>query len=466
MKDCIGKIKDTPIVALFFPKLYPEQKVQEGKKVFIPLSILTVGSYVMGKGISVLLIDSRVEKEDEYKENLLSLKDRLLCVGVSVLTNQIPDGVNFSRFIKEKLPEVPVIWGGWHATIFHEETIKSPYVDIIVKGEGEYIFSDLLSHLLGKKSLDNILGINYKLNGEIKINPPMPVGQSFPTNKLYYEELLDLSLYEVMKGEIGYRSSRGCPHRCAYCLIQHTFHRRWIGKPANEVVEDIIYLKERFNIHHVKFLDDNFFTERERVKKICEGFIAHKVDITWEVNGHVNTLNRTDFETFKLIKKAGCIKLTTGVESGSTKMLTLLQKDIKIETVIPLAKRIREAEIPFRTNFIVGLPKESKEDLLKTFKIIQELYKINLDQLVAIYLYSPIPGTILYEWEIKHGEKIHYPSSIEEWANYKFDKVGEIDASKPWTREAHLMSLEGYRDRRYIKLMTFYLWICCLNPKV
>ncbi|MEW6097437.1 MAG: hypothetical protein AB1567_13100, partial [bacterium] len=79
---------------------------------------------------------------------------------------------------------------------------------------------------------------------------------------------------------------------------------------------------------------------------------------------------------------------------------------------------------------------------------------------------SPIPGTILYEWEIKHGEKIHYPSSIEEWANYKFDKVGEIDAFKPWTREAHLMSLEGYRDRRYIKLMTFYLWICCLNPKV
>ncbi len=468
MKNIIKEEKDKSIVVLFYPKFGAQEKVDEKTKPFLPLSVLTIGSAVFERGISVLIIDSRVDDENEYKEKLLALKNRLLCIGVSALTIQVLDGAKFSRFVKESLPDVPVVWGGWQVTTFPDDSIKSSCVDIVVKGEGEETFDDLLSHLLERKSLDDVLGINYKVNGEIKINPLRPL-ENLPANKLYYKELLDLSHYEIIEGKINYRSSRGCPHRCKFCGISNVFHRRWRGKSAKEVVEDILELQEKFNVNYVEMADDNFFVNINRVKEICIGFIANKINIKWGVNGHVSTLIKGNIELFHLLKEAGCRLLITGVESGSQNILEFIQKDIKLDDVIQLTKMMKEVNLPFKTNFMVGFPNETKGDILKTFRFIQKLYEINSEHILILYLYHPIPGTPLYEWEInQEGVKMFYPSNFDEWATYKFDITNNIvtlitaeGCYRLFEKASNFLT--DYRDRRYIKVMVFYFWVCCLN---
>ena len=195
-------------VLLIFPRLFPRKTYQEGEYVHFPQSVLQLAAALKKDDVNVAILDGRTESD--YREKILALKDELLCVGLSCLTGQVSQGLEIARFIREKMPEIPIIWGGWHLTIFHETSILSPHADVIARGEGDEIIRELVGALKSGTGLEEIKGITYKVNGEVTINPNRPIAKDFKMAKLPFE-LLDPSFYEVQVGHMSLITSRGCP---------------------------------------------------------------------------------------------------------------------------------------------------------------------------------------------------------------------------------------------------------------
>ena len=177
----------------------------------MPLSLLAVGSALDKEGYNVKIVDMRF---DDYKK--YNYKNAIF-VGVTVLTGPtIKHSLEFSRFIKENYPDVPVVWGGIHPSLLPNQTIKNKYIDIVVRGEGEITAVELARSLEKNKSLKGIRGLTYKRMGKIINNPELPFLNMDSLPKINYN-LYPLDKATTALGDFPYNSSRGCPSRCKFC---------------------------------------------------------------------------------------------------------------------------------------------------------------------------------------------------------------------------------------------------------
>ncbi len=261
-------------------------------------------------------------------------------------------------------------------------------------------------------------------------------------------------------GQVSLITSRGCPQNCSYCTIQSYYTRHWYGRDAIEIVDNIEYLKNKFDAKHFIFQDSNFFVNPGRTKAISEEIIRRKLDITWEASGHTKVLVRTDPETYELVRKSGCRQISVGVESGSPRMLGIIHKGLKLEEVFRLLEIIARPTITFRTNFIIGMPGETHDDLFCTFKVIRKLHNSCPNLKVTVYMYHPIPGSTMCREEMESGQSIDYPTTLEEWAEFKIDAATGWDATRP-LRGKDL--IENDRNRDDVRARSFYLWAGCLS---
>jgi len=444
-------------VLLVFPRLFAKRTYQEDDYPHFPLSTLHLAAALKEDNVEVDILDGRTDQN--YRDKILAHRDDLLFVGFSCLTGQISHGVEIARFVRERCPEIPLVWGGWHPTIFHEASLRSPLADVVARGEGEEIVRDLTRAFQKRSGLEDILGITYKANGDIRVNPDRPIAREFKKLELPYE-LLDSRRYEVSKGRVSIITSRGCPQNCSYCSIQSYYTRHWYGRTAAEIVDQVEYLKNRFNVRHVTFQDSNYFVDPRRTKAVSEEMIRRGLDITWEASGHTKAMIATGKETLELVRKSGCQQISVGVESGSPRMLNIIHKGLKLEDVFKLVGLIDGSGITFRANYIIGLPGETTEDLMATFNMVRKLHNIYPNLKVSVYMYHPIPGSPLYEEEMKGGQIIDYPTLLEEWSNFEIESDTGWDATRPW-RGKDL--IDNYRDRDHVRAMSFYLWGGCLS---
>jgi radical SAM superfamily enzyme YgiQ (UPF0313 family) len=431
----------------------------EGEYVHFPQSILQLAHALKKDDVPVSILDGRTQ--ENWREEIRKIKDEVMCVGISALTGQVSQGLEIATFVREIIPTAPIVWGGWHPTIFHKESVESPYADIIARGEGDELIRDLVPAIRNGEDLSNISGITYKVNGEIHVNPERPLMKGYSMEILPYE-MLDTSKYEVRVRQMSIITSRGCPQDCQYCSIQSYYTRHWYGREAEELVDQMEYLIKRFGIKHFIIQDSNFFVNPRRTHAICEGIIKRGLDITWEASGHSKVLIKTPPETFELVKKSGCQQISVGVETGSPRMLEIIHKGLKLEQIYQLTDVIVKTGVTFRTNFIIGLPGEEKEDLLATFDLVRKLHNMCPNHRATVYMYHPIPGSPLYEEEIRGGQIIGYPSRLEEWANFKIESDTGWDVTRPW-RGKDL--IENYRNRDDVRMMSFYLWTGCLSDE-
>jgi len=162
--------KETDVV-LVYPKVRLDRPIWE--EIRIPLGLLTIATPLDIAGYKVKIIDQRVEKY--WKKILLDeLKKEPICVGISSMTGpQIKYALEVSKLVKQN-SNIPVVWGGVHPSLLPEQTLKNDFVDIVVQGEGEETFYELVRALKDKSTLNGIKGIWYKEDGKLKRNPPRP----------------------------------------------------------------------------------------------------------------------------------------------------------------------------------------------------------------------------------------------------------------------------------------------------
>ncbi len=215
-------------------------------------------------------------------------------------------------------------------------------------------------------------------------------------------------------------TSYGCPYRCGFCVTN--YNRKWTALPAERILEEVEFFVKNYNINFIQIQDSNFFVDQNRVKKFCKGLIEKNLNIKWGLaNGRTDELTAYNEETWELMSKSGLTNLLIGAESGTQEILDLIDKDTTVEKTIELAKLCKKYNIIGYFSFVIGFPSDIpfKKEFKELYKIINNIYKINKNNVFLFFLYTPYPGTNLFELSIKKGFKP--PQSLKEWANFDFN---------------------------------------------
>lgn len=423
---------------------------------FPPLGLISMASSLEKKGGIVRVIDANIE-EDYIEKIKTEIKDSLI-VGITILTAEIKNAIEICRVIKSE-KKIPIVIGGWHATLFPKQTCEDELVDFVVMGEGEETMAELVKEIKKKKpAFNRIKGLVYKKDKKVVINPLREKInlEKLPESRYDFvniEKYIEQPLLYKNRRVLPYESSRGCPYHCAFCINAVANNSLYRKKSAGKVLDEIEGLIKKYNLNFITFIDDNFFVDTSRVREICRGMIKRKLKINWFAECRADYIKegRVDKEILILAKKAGLSFLTIGIESGDERILKRIKKDITVEDAKRSAEILNEVGITPQYSFIVGFPGESKEQIYKTIKLTQTLRKICPSMIGGIGTFRPYPKCELCEELVKRG-KFKEPEKFREWAEDRIIKIyTDINYPEEWQT-----------DQKYIRDATFFVKLTLL----
>lgn len=393
----------------------------------MPLALLALGSALDPARYEVVVVDGRLEKDPLGR--VLSLLDRAICLGVTVLTGfPIQDALRVSRAARSARPSLPVVWGGWHPSLFGTKCLEQEgSIGITVQGQGEETFQDICRRPRG---LEGVAGCSFRRDKEIIHNPPRPLRDvnSFPRHRY---ELLDPEHYFRFKGwrQLDYISSIGCRFRCAFCADPTIYERKWFGLDPERIGEEVEFLWKKYRFEDLNFQDETFFTKSTRVTAIAEEFLRRGVKISWAGTLRADQGVRLSEDDFRKCRESGLRRVMIGVESGSVEMLKWMKKDIQLTEVFKTAEMCLRHGVAAIFPFIVGFPDEPEESVNETLRVAYQLRSMSPNFEIQIFFYSPYPGSPI----TTHAEKAGFPipDTLEQWARFDFSKWGPwVDSKK------------------------------------
>ncbi len=411
----------------------------------MPLALLAIGSALDNNKYEVIIVDGRID--DSPIETLKKHLPEALCFGVTVLTGSpIKDALEKTQAIKELNPNIPVVWGGWHTSLFPTQTLEDESdIDVIVQGQGEQTFIELIDAFAQNHSLHTIKGICYRNNeNTIVKNPPRPIIAMDTFSNINYD-LIDVEKYFEKKGQrqLDYISSTGCYFRCAFCADPFVYNRKWSALSPEIMVSKLEELHKKYRFTDLNLQDETFFTYRKRVIAIADEIIKRKLTFSWAATMRADQGARMTIEDFKKCKESGLRRLLIGVESGSQEMMDWLKKDIKLPQVYRCAKICKELGISVIFPFIVGFPNETQKSINATVSVARELNRMSPGFSTPIFYFKPYPGTQITFNAVKEGYKL--PETTREWSD--FDYIG---SKGPWVSDEKYAFFEKFKF--YLKL--------------
>lgn len=377
-----------------------------------PLGLGYIASLLLLYNIRVEILDMNAERPTlkQFKDIIKNKSPDY--IGITSMTNLIKTSLEIAKICKEALPKTKIVLGGVHPTIMPEEVLRSPYVNYVVRGEGEYAFKELVKG----KNPSKILGLSYKKKGKIIHNPNRQLIKDLDSIPHPAYHLLPMKKYHPAIGSykrlpaISIISSRGCPGECTFCY-KDMFGRVVRNRSAGNIIDEILLLKKRYGIKEISFYDDTFAVNHKLVREFCNIIIKDKIDITWSCFARTNLVN---YDLLTLMKKSGCHQICYGVESGDEQILRNIKKHILPKHSINAIKMTKKAGIEARATFMLGNPGETEETIKKTIKFACEL---NPD--VALFnITTPYPGTGMYNW----AKEKEYLNTYD-WDKYDLSRV-------------------------------------------
>ena len=423
--------------------VYPKSSYIESamKHQYLPLSLMQA-AVLVEKEASVKIVDQRTTKKWE-KEILKELDSNTLCVCLTALTGEMLNhALELSRFVKEH-SDIPVVWGGVHPTILPEQTLSNKYVDMVVIGEGEVTFSELVKALRDNRTLEGIQGIAYKKDGKIILNEYRGLlnMDDLPDPPYHLVNMEDYIIKFDGKDMMVMETSRGCPYQCTFCYsTSFGFRKKWRPLSVEKTLQRIRTIKEKFNVDGIEIVDDNFFVKTDRAKAILNGIVEENLGLFLNINGRINDIMRLDNGNLDLLERCNVRRLAVGVESGSQRILDMIKKDVTVQQIMDFKDRIDKTKVPPYYNFVGGFPTETEDDLKQSTDLMLKLLENNKRAKVSIFhCFRPMPGTGLMDQCIDNGLKA--PGCLEEWGKYSMMHIDH-----PWITDSL---------RRKIKMINF-----------
>ncbi len=399
-----------------------------------PTGLLYVGTVLRKEGYNVKLVDCSVEPNyNEILEKEIRDADIL---GIYAMSVHIKFLLPLLKRLKKINDKMLIIWGGPHAMLFHEQTAKSDFADIVCKGEGEEVMLEIVKAIKSNNLiLHNIKGITFKENGTVQTTPYREY-IDMDTLPILDWSLLKKDVMEVVSNTVcRVQASRGCPYACTFCINLLTYNRKLRYRNPDKILNEIEYLIKTYNIKRVGFRDEVFISNRDQVKAIAQGLLDRKLQISWLGNPRVEYLRKRylDDDYLQLLVDSGCDKLQTGGESGSERVLKFLRKGIKVKDIMTFIIRCKKFNIRPLIAFMTGLPTETKKEQKETLKLIRDiLYICPEANINGPANFRPYPGGELYDFCVKNYN-LKMPNTLEEWTNIEMLGGGKT----PWIRKLY-----------------------------
>src|SRR5262245_31950382 len=348
--------------------------------------------------------------------------------------NQLRNAILDTAWLRERVPGLAVIWGGYFPSLHTDVVLRSESVDAVARGQGEDTFVEWLDALDGAKPMASIPGLSWREGAVLHHNPDRPFGnlEGFPP--FPYHKVPDMEEY-VIRTYLGERTlchitSRGCPFPCNFCAITEVYQRRWLAEGPDRVGRIVERFIKDHRIDSMEFFDANFMAAEARALAIAERL--KPLRIRWWCQARIDTMNMYSDETWRRLRESGLGMIFFGAESGSDYVLQRMSKQLGTAEILECARRCRQHGIVPEFSFIFGNPVDPRRDVDESIGFIRRLKRVSPECEILIFVYTPVPQPgYLFEDATRLG--FRFPPRLEEWAEPRWVRFMSMkDPQTPW----------------------------------
>lgn len=417
--------------------IFPKVSCKYSRTPYLPLGIGYLSAVLKEQfcDLQVDLVDGTILEYEEYSAAISQIRSDLVLISATL--RQMKESERTAKIIKEQNPDVKIVVGGAGPTsIGDQQYLRESPFDVCVKGEGEDILPQVVESILSGERLKNIPNIIYKEDGrtvETRTHYTYVDVNSLP---LPDRSLFDIPRYlQMWQDAVGVTSlhllgSRGCPFSCAFCdrsIVGSKIRKRTFGS----IIEEIALLEKMYNPDDIFFFDDTFTLSRNQVFELCTLISEYLPDLKWSAQGRIGTV---DEEMLRVMKNAGCTEIYFGIESGSDKILEILNKGYTREDIKETFKICHKVGMPAGAYLILGVPGETKQDISETVDLID----IIEPSLLNFSFLTPFPGTAIHE----RTNHLIADWNYENWDDFRYSPYKDIFEIDP--REAMEIILNAH----------------------
>ncbi len=365
-----------------------------------PIGLAYLAAAIEPRGHSAQIIDANRGGISPGKTAAyVSRKPDVIGITANILTIKI--AVVYAEALKAAYPQAQVLFGGPQVSVMGQVLLERySVVDALVLGEGEATIAELAERVGQQDMYAGVPGVIFRIGSQIVNNGPRPLIADIDLiSRPAYHLLPHLSSYRTRSRAypVGYVfTSRGCPAACTFCY--RNFGTKWRARSPENIIEEIVFLREEYGIRQLDILDDNFSFDVDRAHRILEMIIAKRwnIKINLQIGVRIHSLNRDLLNT---MKRAGVFKFGFGIESGDEAMLKRIKKGLDLDRAIEIVRMARSLGMVTHGYFIIGFPGDSPETMQRTIDFAKRLDP----HYASFSICTPLPGTEMYNDIARHG---------------------------------------------------------------
>jgi anaerobic magnesium-protoporphyrin IX monomethyl ester cyclase len=419
--------------------LFVNPWVTQPKNRRFPLSVMAVGA-ALPPSVAWEIVDENQPHVDALRdirrhvERRQGTPDPVQMVAMTVMPGpQLVSAVRLSKALKQDYPSLPIVWGGNFGGLYPAPVLNAPYVDWLIRGQGEQTFLDLLEVLAGRLDPREVPGLSFRDNDgshligreRIWIGPdelPDP-----PYHKIDVADYLQPTFLGRRTGV--YQASIGCPYACSFCGVISVYGRKEKVQQPARTAEHLAFLVRTYGMDAVHFYDNNFFLGDAQAREIAMALMP--LGLTWWCEARVDAVLRFSDQTWRMLKAAGMAMVFFGAESGSDEVLAKMNKGITTAQTAEVAALTRQYGVIPEFSFVLGDPDEPAREIENTIAFIRRLMKINPQSEIITHYYTPTPqrGGTYGNVDPLSGTPTHLDDWVTpEWVGW----MTHADPNLPW----------------------------------
>jgi anaerobic magnesium-protoporphyrin IX monomethyl ester cyclase len=370
----------------------------------LPLSVLNLGAVLDGRH-PWRIVDGNLHADASVRVLAALAEEPHALLGVTVMPGpQVATAIEISVAVRAAFPQVPIVWGGYFPTLYPDSAINAPYVDYLVRGQGEATLLDLLARLpdagpptlfdsaRDSSALRAIGGLTFKEGGRPVHNPARNILPAGTLPPLPYERV-DVASY-LRPSFLGSRTAvdqgaLGCRFRCEFCGVASMWNGHTHLEGPERLRHALTTLRDGWGADGVQFYDHNFFDTEDNSQATLD--VLAELGMPWWCYARADTLARFSAASWAKIKRSRLRMTYIGAETASDEVLNRMRKGSRVDHTTEVVRRCQENDVIPELSFVLGGPDDPEGEIEKTFTFIRHIKTINPRSEIILYFYSPTP---------------------------------------------------------------------------
>lgn len=394
--------------------------------IWSPISLALCAAVLEQNGFEVKLSDCIAENINLtiLIRKIRNFKPELVILNTS--TPSIDSDLAVVGEIKKNNPKIKIAVLGIHVTALPRESLSSvPSLDFVIRGEPEYIVLELAKMTQKRGNFDKIAGISWRKNKKIIDNPDRAWTKNLDELPFPAWHLINKHNYTMPFTSTPFflvATGRGCPYQCTFCADHTYYGRRLRLRSSRKIVDELEHNQKTYQVSEFLFWSESFTINKKFAESVCDEIIRRRLRIAWVCNSRVDNVN---LKLLKKFKKAGCVMIGYGIESGNQDILNNVKKGTTLKQARLAVECAHKAGLEVTGHCVVGLPGETKETIGQTVRFAKD---ISLDY-AQFYCAVPFPGSEFYNLAKERGWIIDDDWSLYE-QNFSVLNYGNLNAEK------------------------------------